>query len=93
MKHGTTTGLFIKNGGSYKAAKKKKKARRGVKKSGGGGTGGLQAEKDLSEELAAIVGTDRLSRAQVVKELWVYIKDRDLQVSFFSYPSYDRILD
>lgn len=33
----------------------------------------------VSEALAAVVQTDRLSRPQVVKQLWDYIKSNDLQ--------------
>lgn len=33
----------------------------------------------ISEPLAAILETGRLSRPQVVKQLWVYIKDNALQ--------------
>ncbi|KAJ3344256.1 hypothetical protein HDU93_000046 [Gonapodya sp. JEL0774] len=35
--------------------------------------------KQLSPELAAVVGSDQMSRPQVVKKLWEYIKSRDLQ--------------
>jgi upstream activation factor subunit UAF30 len=34
---------------------------------------------NLSAELAAVVGADSLSRPQVVKGLWVYIKKHGLQ--------------
>lgn len=33
----------------------------------------------LSEPLAALLEVDKLSRPQVVKQLWVYIKGNDLQ--------------
>lgn len=39
----------------------------------------LQPECQLSEPLAAIVGADRLTRAQVLKKLWEYIKEKQLQ--------------
>ena len=40
---------------------------------------GLSAPMKLSEELAAIVGADQMSRPEVTKQLWVYIKKHDLQ--------------
>ena len=33
----------------------------------------------ISEQLASIVGTDQIARPQVVKKLWEYIKQNDLQ--------------
>ncbi|EMD33109.1 hypothetical protein CERSUDRAFT_142690 [Gelatoporia subvermispora B] len=43
------------------------------------GGGGLNKEYTLSEPLAAVLKVEKLSRPQVVKQLWVYIKDRNLQ--------------
>mmetsp|Transcript_61267 Transcript_61267/g.164578 ORF Transcript_61267/g.164578 Transcript_61267/m.164578 type:complete len:148 (-) Transcript_61267:69-512(-) len=60
------TGKQAASGGS---AKKKRK----------GGGGGFQAEVQLSQPLAALLGTERLPRTQVVKGLWDYIKKHDLQ--------------
>merc|ERR1712000_512833 len=43
---------------------------------------GLQAPLDVSPELAKIIGTDKgeqVSRPQVVKKLWAYLKDKNLQ--------------
>lgn len=54
-------------------AKKKAKAK-GKKKSGL-----TQTTYTLSAELAAIVGSKKLTRPQVVKQLWVYIKRHKLQ--------------
>lgn len=34
---------------------------------------------DLSPELEAVVGAGPMSRGEVVKQLWVYIKKHDLQ--------------
>ncbi len=34
---------------------------------------------ELSEELEAVVGKGPMSRGQVVKQLWVYIKKHNLQ--------------
>ncbi|MFB6263616.1 MAG: SWIB/MDM2 domain-containing protein [Bradymonadaceae bacterium] len=34
---------------------------------------------DLSDELADVVGAKKLSRPQVTKRIWEYIKDNDLQ--------------
>jgi len=50
----------------------KKKTARGTK-------GGFQKEYALSEPLAAVLNVDKLSRPQVVKQLWVYIKGNSLQ--------------
>ncbi|KAI0002187.1 hypothetical protein BJV74DRAFT_817600 [Russula compacta] len=43
------------------------------------GSGGLSKEYILSEPLAALVQQDSLSRPQVVKRLWAYIKSNNLQ--------------
>ncbi|EGW34737.1 uncharacterized protein SPAPADRAFT_47821 [Spathaspora passalidarum NRRL Y-27907] len=40
---------------------------------------GFNKEMVLSNELANLIGQSRASRPQVVKQLWVYIKDNDLQ--------------
>ena len=53
-----------------------------VKKTGkpaGGARGGITAPVQPSEELATIVGSDRLPRSEVVKKVWEYIKKNDLQ--------------
>ncbi|KAK0241446.1 hypothetical protein EDD85DRAFT_948536 [Armillaria nabsnona] len=51
------------------------------KKSAGGGAakGGFAKEYVLSVPLAALLDVDKLSRPQVVKQLWVYIKGNALQ--------------
>ncbi|KAK0212524.1 hypothetical protein DFS33DRAFT_1377014 [Desarmillaria ectypa] len=51
------------------------------KKSAGGGAakGGFAKEYALSVPLAAVLDVDKLSRPQVVKQLWVYIKNNALQ--------------
>lgn len=41
--------------------------------------GGLSAPVELSEELAAIVGSGTLPRSQVVSRVWDYIKQNNLQ--------------
>jgi len=46
---------------------------------GSGAKGGFAKEFALSEPLSALLQVDKLSRPQVVKQLWVYIKDGDLQ--------------
>ncbi|KAJ7188634.1 SWIB/MDM2 domain-containing protein [Mycena filopes] len=46
---------------------------------GGGARGGFAKPYLLSEPLAAVLGVDSLSRPQVVKQLWVYIKSNELQ--------------
>ena len=40
---------------------------------------GLQTPKKLSPELQAVVGEGPMSRPEVVKALWVYIKANGLQ--------------
>jgi len=46
---------------------------------GSGAKGGFAKEFALSEPLSALLQVDKLSRPQVVKHLWIYIKDRELQ--------------
>lgn len=53
---------------------KKRKAR-----GGGGAKGGFSKEYNLSKPLAALLGVERLSRPQTVKQLWDYIKGKELQ--------------
>ncbi|KAJ6497720.1 hypothetical protein C8R45DRAFT_137348 [Mycena sanguinolenta] len=55
--------------------------KRPSKKSGDGGSarGGFAKPYLLSEPLATVLGTDSLSRPQVVKQLWIYIKANGLQ--------------
>ncbi|KII95702.1 hypothetical protein PLICRDRAFT_34644 [Plicaturopsis crispa FD-325 SS-3] len=62
--------------GEKKPKTKKKKA-----PSEGGGTarGGFSKEYLLSEPLASVIAVDKLSRPQVVKQLWQYIKGNNLQ--------------
>ncbi|KAK2463148.1 hypothetical protein APHAL10511_004803 [Amanita phalloides] len=65
---------------SDEGGKKKRKKKKTVKGEGGGGAkGGFAKEFPLSEPLAKVVGVERLSRPQVVKKLWVYIKEKGLQ--------------
>jgi chromatin remodeling complex protein RSC6 len=44
-----------------------------------GASGGLQRPVTPSKELAAITGTDPLSRSQMVKRVWDHIKANNLQ--------------
>lgn len=49
-------------------------------KKGKGATGGLAAEKEISDELAAFLGRGKqMARTEIVKDLWVYIRDNSLQ--------------
>ena len=41
---------------------------------------GLTRPLKLSDDLAAIVGVEEASRAECVKLLWAYLKDKELQV-------------
>ncbi|KAF7315130.1 SWIB/MDM2 domain protein [Mycena indigotica] len=61
------------DGSGGKPAKKQKRSE------GGTARGGFAKPYLLSEPLAAVLGTDSLSRPQVVKQLWVYIKANELQ--------------
>ena len=45
------------------------------KRNTGGGMGSL-----LSEEMQQFLGVERMARTQVVKAIWAYIKENDLQV-------------
>ncbi|KAL4361534.1 hypothetical protein GQ457_04G002400 [Hibiscus cannabinus] len=51
------------------------KAGKQVKKRGGG----FQTVCSLSPQLQKVVGESKLARTEVVKKLWVYIKEKDLQ--------------
>ena len=57
-------------------AKKKKAAKKKTARRGGGLT---TMTYDLSAELQAVVGAKKLTRPQVVKKLWAYIKAHKLQ--------------
>ncbi|KAJ6589806.1 hypothetical protein DFH09DRAFT_216267 [Mycena vulgaris] len=46
---------------------------------GGAARGGFAKPYLLSEPLAAVLGVETMSRPQVVKQLWVYIKSNELQ--------------
>ncbi|KAF8633412.1 hypothetical protein AX17_004583 [Amanita inopinata Kibby_2008] len=65
-------------GGRGKKTKSRKKS---ASASAGGGPakGGFAKEYALSEPLATLLGVEKLSRPQVVKQLWVYIKEKHLQ--------------
>ena len=60
-------------GGTAQAAKK-------AAGGGGGAKGGFAIPYALSPDLAAVCGESELSRSQVVKKIWEYIKGNDLQV-------------
>lgn len=64
------------DGNPDESSSKKKRAKEG---SSGGGGGGFSQPLILSDELAAVLEADQLSRPQVVKQLWVYIKSQGLQ--------------
>jgi len=50
------------------------------KKKKAGGGGGLSAVKEISDELARFLKSGkRMARTAIVKSLWVYIKENDLQ--------------
>nr|ACO10826.1 Upstream activation factor subunit UAF30 [Caligus rogercresseyi] len=57
----------------FKPTKAKRKSK------GGGGGNGFTKPLNLSEDLAAIVGKDVAPRHEVVKQVWAYIKENNLQ--------------
>jgi chromatin remodeling complex protein RSC6 len=59
---------------------KKKKTVKSAKKTGAKKKSGLtQQTYTLSNELQAIVGSGKMTRPQIVKKLWVYIKAHKCQ--------------
>jgi upstream activation factor subunit UAF30 len=54
-------------------------AKAAEKKAGGKKMDGLQKPLQPSPELGEIVGTEQLSRADVVSKVWEYIKKNNLQ--------------
>ncbi len=58
-----------------KATKPKAKKKTGAKRK----SGLTQTTYALTPELSAVVGSGKMTRPQVVKKLWVYIKARKLQ--------------
>uniref|UniRef100_A0A1B6FA07 DM2 domain-containing protein n=1 Tax=Cuerna arida TaxID=1464854 RepID=A0A1B6FA07_9HEMI len=68
------------NDGNWKTAKKttptKTAAAGGSKPKGG--KSAVSKEVTLSKELAVIVGKDRTTRSEVVKQVWAYIKKNNL---------------
>lgn len=62
--------------------RKKTTAKRKTKKTTGKRKSGLsQTNYSLSPELAEIVGAKKMTRPQIVKKIWVYIKAHKLQDS------------
>merc|ERR1719186_1364949 len=57
-----------------------KKAKKKRKSTGGGKANGYTAPVKLSAELADIVGGEEMPRHEVVKRMWAYIKENNLQV-------------
>lgn len=57
--------------------KRSKKQNKKVKKKGGGG--GFTKVCSLSPELQKFTGVSELPRTEVVKQIWIYIREKDLQ--------------
>lgn len=58
----------------------KKKMKKKEKKEGSGSGGGLNARKEISQELADFLGRGReMARTEIVKALWEYIREHNLQ--------------
>jgi SWIB/MDM2 domain len=47
----------------------------------GGGGGGYTRAYNLSPELAAVMGTEKMARHEVVRKMWSIIKEKNLYVS------------
>jgi len=58
---------------------KSKSKKQAKKRAGGGGGGGLNAPLILSDTLGSFLGAKEMSRTQIVKKLWEYIKANNLQ--------------
>ncbi|RQM11570.1 hypothetical protein DD237_007629 [Peronospora effusa] len=67
---------LTKKKATLKKRKRKAEGEEG-KKTGGGG--GFNAQLCLSPELAQVVGAETMARPQVVKALWAYIREHNLQ--------------
>jgi upstream activation factor subunit UAF30 len=61
------------------SGKRSKKSSSNKEKSRKGTGGGFNKLCGLSPELQSVLGVSELSRTQVVKQLWVYIRENDLQ--------------
>lgn len=61
------------------SGKRSKKSSSNKEKSKRGTGGGFNKLCGLSPELQSVLGVSELSRTQVVKQLWVYIREKDLQ--------------
>ncbi|TDH68503.1 hypothetical protein CCR75_005566 [Bremia lactucae] len=59
--------------------KRKRKSEDDHGKKAKAGTGGFNATLCLSPELADVIGADTMARPQLVKALWAYIREHDLQ--------------
>jgi DNA topoisomerase-1 len=66
---------------SSKTTSSKKASKKSAKKPAKKTSSRKQPEYSLSPELAKIVGSDSLSRPEVVKEVWKYIKEHNCQDS------------
>ncbi|DBA04792.1 TPA: hypothetical protein N0F65_004429 [Lagenidium giganteum] len=58
---------------------KAKTSKRGASGEGGGRGGAFNALLMLSPELAAVMGSDQMARPQIVKKMWEYIREHELQ--------------
>ncbi|THH13255.1 hypothetical protein EW146_g6939 [Bondarzewia mesenterica] len=72
---GAKRGRKVKSAETVQSGDEGSEASEAPKKRGGG----FKKEYALSEELAAILNVERMSRPQVVKHLWIYIKENGLQ--------------
>lgn len=62
-------------------AKKSSATKTAPTKAASQGRGGIAQPVQLSDELAALVGADSLTRAELTKRVWDYIKKNGLQDS------------
>lgn len=57
----------------------KRSPRAGQPGSANGARGGLAQQVTPDEALAAVIGPEQKTRAEVTKAIWAYVKDHDLQ--------------
>ncbi|CAH1439918.1 unnamed protein product [Lactuca virosa] len=73
----TEGGVVVQDAGGKSSEKPKKGGATGTKRRGG--PGGLNKLCGITPELQVIVGESALSRTDIVKQLWAYIKKNNLQ--------------
>ncbi|PIK52396.1 putative upstream activation factor subunit spp27 [Apostichopus japonicus] len=72
------TGRRTRHGNQRHAHKKAKKSKTKSERSKKGVKTGYNSDMVLSPELAEIMGTEKMSRSEVVKRMWQIVKEREL---------------